>query len=119
VVALTFRATVDQPQRFARSKTVGAHFGLVPRRFQSGETDYDGRISKCGDAMMRTALYEAAQVLLTRTQKWSWLKVWACRSLVVAEARKRLSPWPDASPSSCIGCGQTGPNSAGVRRPMQ
>jgi len=77
VVALTFRATVDQAQRFARSKTVGAHFGLVPRRFQSGEVDYDGRISKCGDAMMRTALYEAAQVLLTRTQKWSWLKAWA------------------------------------------
>jgi transposase len=76
-VALTFRATVDQAQRFARSKTVGAHFGLVPRRFQSGEVDYDGRISKCGDAMMRTALYEAAQVLLTRTQKWSWLKAWA------------------------------------------
>jgi transposase len=69
VVALTFRATVDQPQRFARSKTVGAHFGLAPRRYQSGDTDYDGRISKCGDAMMRTALYEAAQVLLTRTQK--------------------------------------------------
>jgi transposase len=76
VVALTFRATVDQPQRFVRSKMVGAHFGLVPRRFQSGETDYDGKISKCGDAMMRTALYEAAQVLLTRTQKWSWLKAW-------------------------------------------
>jgi len=76
IVALTFRATVYQPQRFARSKAVGAHFGLTPRRFQSGETDYDGRISKCGDAMMRTALYEAAQVLLTRTQKWSWLKAW-------------------------------------------
>jgi transposase len=76
VVALTFRATVDQPQRFARSKTVGAHFGLAPRRFQSGETDHDGRISRCGDTMMRTALYEAAQVLLTRTQKWSWLKAW-------------------------------------------
>jgi transposase len=58
------------------SKPVGAHFGLAPRRFQSGETDYDGRISKCGDAMMRTALYEAAHVLLTRTQKWSWLKAW-------------------------------------------
>src|SRR3954453_22287858 len=52
VVALTFRATVDQAQRFARSKTVGAHFGLAPRRFQSGEMDYDGRVSKCGDAMM-------------------------------------------------------------------
>jgi transposase len=76
VVALTFRATVDQPRRLARSKAVGAHFGLMPRRFQSGETDHDGRISKCGDAVMRTALYEAAQVLPTRTQKWSWLKSW-------------------------------------------
>jgi transposase len=75
-VALTFRATVDQPQRFARSKTVGAYFGLARRRYQSGDTDYDGRVSKCGDAMMCTALYEAAQVLLTRTQKWSWLKAW-------------------------------------------
>ena len=84
IVALTFRATVDQPQRFTRSKAVGAHFGLAPRRFQSGETDYDGRISKCGDAMMRTALYEAAQVLLTRTQKWSWLKAWG-----VQVARRR------------------------------
>ena len=61
---------------FCQLQTVGAHFGLAPRRFQPGETDYDGRISKCGDAMMRTALYEAAQVLLTRTQKWSWLKAW-------------------------------------------
>jgi transposase len=68
VVALTFRARVDQAQRFARFKAVGAHFGLTPRRFQSGEMDYDGRVSKCGDAMMRTALYEAAQVLPTRTQ---------------------------------------------------
>ena len=76
IVALTFQATVDQPQRFARSKTVGAHFGLTPRRLQSGETDYDGRISRCGDVMMRSMLYEAAQVLLTRTQKWSWLKGW-------------------------------------------
>ena len=76
IVALTFQATVDQPQRFARSKTVGAHFGLTPRRLQSGETDYDGRISRCGDVMMRSMLYEAAQVLLTRTQKWSWLKAW-------------------------------------------
>ena len=75
-MALTFRATVDQPQRFARSKTVGAYFGLARRRYQSGDTDYDGRVSKCGDAMMCTALYEAAQVLLTRTQKWSWLKAW-------------------------------------------
>lgn len=79
VVALTYRATVDQPHRFAHSKAVGAHFGLAPRRIQSGEVDYDGRISKCGDEMLRTALYEAAQVLLTRTKKWSWLKAWGIR----------------------------------------
>jgi len=86
IVALTFRATVDQPQRFACSKTVGAHFGLAPGRYQSGDTDYDGRVSKCGDAMMRTALYEASQVLLTRTQKWSWLKAWGMQL-----ARRRSS----------------------------
>jgi len=100
-VALTFRATVDQAQRFARSKTVGAHFGLAPRRFQSGEMDYDGRVSKCGDAMMRTALYEAAQVLLTRTQKFRngpGSSPGPCRSLVGEEPRKPSSPWPDASP---------------------
>jgi transposase len=90
VVALTFRATVDQAQRFARSKAVGAHFGLVPRRFQSGEMDYDGRVSKCGDAMMRTALYEAAQVLLTRTQKWSWLKAWGMQVARRRGAKKAI-----------------------------
>lgn len=90
IVALTFRATVDQAQRFARSKAVGAHFGLAPRRFQSGEMDYDGRVSKCGDAMMRTALYEAAQVLLTRTQKWSWLKAWAMQLARRRGAKKAI-----------------------------
>jgi transposase len=74
VVALTFRATVDVPARFTNSKTVGAIFGLTPRRHQSGEIDRMGGISKCGDAMMRTVLFEAAQAMLTRTIKWSWLK---------------------------------------------
>lgn len=77
VTALTFRATVDVPARFKRSRSVGAHFGLTPRKWQSGETDRMGRISKCGDAMMRTALYEAANVMITRTARWSWLKAWA------------------------------------------
>ena len=79
VVALTYRATVDQPHRFAHSRAVGAHVGLTPRRYQSGETDYDGRISKCGDALLRTMLYEAAQSLLTNSRKWSWLKAWGVR----------------------------------------
>ena len=77
VTALTFRSTVDVPARFARSRSVGAHFGLTPRKWQSGEIDRMGRISKCGDAMMRTALYEAAHSMLTRTTRWSWLKAWA------------------------------------------
>ena len=77
VTALTFRVTVDVPARFARSRSVGAHFGLTPRKWQSGEIDRMGRISKCGDAMMRSALYEAANVMLTRSTRWSWLKAWA------------------------------------------
>src|SRR5262245_29396913 len=79
VVALTYRATVDQPQRFVHSRAVGAHVGLTPKRYQSGETDYEGRVSKCGDALLRTMLYEAAHVLLTRGSKWSWLKAWGIR----------------------------------------
>lgn len=79
VVALTYRATIDQPQRFVHSRAVGAHVGLTPKRYQSGETDYDGRVSKCGDTMLRTMLYEAAQSLLTHSRKWSWLKAWGMR----------------------------------------
>jgi len=77
LVSLTFRAGVDVPARFARSRTVGAHFGMTPRKHQSGETDRMGRISKWGDALVRTALFEAAQVLLTRVKRWCRLKAWA------------------------------------------
>ena len=66
IVALTFSAAIDQPGRFRSSRQVGAHFGLTPRRYQSGETDVVGRISKTGDSGVRTALYEAANVILTR-----------------------------------------------------
>jgi len=76
VVALTYRATVDVPARFKNSKAVGAVFGLTPSRYQSGEIDRTGGISKCGDEMMRVMLYEAAQSML-RSKKWSWLKAWA------------------------------------------
>ncbi len=79
VVALTYRATVDVPSRFRRSKAVGAVFGLTPARHQSGESDRPGGISRCGDEMMRVMLYEAAQIMLTRTNKWSWLKAWAMK----------------------------------------
>jgi transposase len=79
VVALTYRATVDQPQRFVHSRAVGAHVGLTPKRYQSGEIDYDGRVSKCGDALLRTMLYEAAHAMLTQSRKWSWLEAWGMR----------------------------------------
>ena len=76
VVALTYRATVDVPARFRKSKAVGAVFGLTCSKYQSGEIDRSGRISRCGDEMMRVMLYEAAQSML-RSKKWSWLKAWA------------------------------------------
>jgi transposase len=79
VVALTYRATVDVPARFRNSKSVGAVFGLTPAKDQSGESDRSGAISRYGDEMMRTTLYEAAQVMLLRSAKWSWLKAWAMK----------------------------------------
>ena len=77
VVALTFRVTVDVPARFRNSRAVGAVLGLTPCKHQSGESDRTGAISKCGDEMMRVMLYEAAQIMLVRSAKWSWLKAWA------------------------------------------
>ncbi len=96
VVALTYRASIDQPQRFVHSRAVGAHAGLTPRRHQSGEIDYDGGISKSGDIMLRTMLYEAAQILMTQSRHWSWLKAWGMkvakrrgmRRAIVAVARR-------------------------------
>jgi transposase len=79
VTVLAYCSAVDIPERFSRSKAVGPHFGLVPRKYQSGATDRNGRITKAGDAMVRTALYEAANVLLTRVTRWSPLKAWAVR----------------------------------------
>src|SRR4029077_12620887 len=76
VVALTYRATIDQPQRFVHSRAV---VGLTPKRYQSGDVDYDDRVSKCGDALLRTMLYEAAHSLLIQSRKWSWLKAWGMR----------------------------------------
>jgi transposase len=77
VVSLTYRATVDVPARFHKSKSVGAVFGLTCTKYQSGEVDWSGRISRCGDEMMRVMLYEAATQAMLRSKKWSWLKAWA------------------------------------------
>ncbi len=96
ITALTFKAGGDDPTRFKRSRTVAAHLGLTPRRFQSGELDIDGHISKAGDATLRCALYTAANAMMTRSSKWSSLKVWGLqlaktrgqRKAVIAVARK-------------------------------
>ena len=79
ITALCYFATIDDPSRFKQSRNVGAYLGLTTRRYASGEIDRTGRISKCGDAMMRSYLYEAANVLLTRVAKWSALKAWGMR----------------------------------------
>jgi transposase len=80
IVALTYVAAVDDPARFKSSKQAGAHFGLTPKRYQSGETDRSGRISKIGDASVREALYQAAHVMLTKPVKGcTQLKSWAMR----------------------------------------
>ena len=88
VVALTFVAAIDDPARFRSSKAVGAHFGLTPKKYQSGETDMTGRISKIGDAGVRTMLYEAANVIMTKPVKGSLLKSWAMRLAIRAGMRK-------------------------------
>ncbi len=96
VTSLTFKAAVDDPTRFKRSRTVPAHFGLTPRRFQSGDMDISGRISRAGDPQVRATLYNAAHALMTRSSKYSSLKVWGMqlakkrghRRAVVAVARK-------------------------------
>lgn len=79
ITALAFHSAIDEPSRFRRSRSVGAYIGLTPRRHASGEVDWSGRISKCGDRMLRTYLFEAAGVLLTRVPQWCKLKAWGHR----------------------------------------
>jgi len=84
LVAVTFKSAIDNPGRIVKSKSVGALFGLVPKKYQSGERDFSGSITRTGDESVRTALYEAANVMLTRTTRFSSLKRWA---LEVAKRR--------------------------------
>ena len=89
IVALTYASAIDDPNRFRSSKATGAHFGLTPKKYQSGQTDYTGRISKIGDASVREALYQAAHVMLTKPIKGcSALKSWAMRISKRAGMRK-------------------------------
>jgi transposase len=79
ITALAYASAVEDPARFGSSRSVGAHFGLTPRRHQSGEVDRTGAISRWGDGLVRTYLYEAANVLLGRVKRWSALRAWAVR----------------------------------------
>jgi transposase len=72
-------SVVDAPERFAKSSSVGAYVGLTPRRYQSGEEDYTGHISRCGDKLLRSYLFEAAGIILHRVPRWSALKAWGTR----------------------------------------
>ena len=94
VISLTYAAAIDDPARFKNSKQVGAHYGITPKRYQSGEIDYSGRISKIGDKSVRTALYQAAHVILTRPVKASALKSWAmqlAKRIGMAKAKVALA----------------------------
>jgi len=76
VTALAYRTAVEDPRRFRKASLLGAHFGLTPRKYASGEIDRNGRITRCGDRMVRSLLCEAATVLLCRVRSWNWLRRW-------------------------------------------
>ena len=121
VVGLTYVAAIDDPGRFKSSRQVGPHFGLTPKKYQSGEKDVSGRISKIGDASVRTVLYEAANIILTRPIKGAGLKSWGMKlarragmkKAKVALARKlgvilhRM--WVDGTPFAADKAGSTAP----------
>ena len=96
IVSLSFVALVDDPSRFSKTSDVGAFLGLTPRRHQSGEMDWSGRVSKCGDAAMRGFLFEAASCVIRQVKRFCSLKSWAVRlagrrgfrKAAVATARK-------------------------------
>lgn len=88
ITALTFISSVEDPGRFERSSSAGAYAGLVPKRSQSGERDYNGRISKTGDPMLRSALYEAANSILIRVKRPCALQTWG-KKLAETKGLKR------------------------------
>ncbi len=79
ITALSFKAEIDDPTRFKKSRDVGVHIGLTPRKYSSGEIDRSGGISKCGNRALRSLLFEASVTMLTRSKKWSRLKAWGVR----------------------------------------
>ena len=112
LTALAFVAAIDDPSRVRRSRDIGAYLGLVPSRHQSGEVDYTGGISKCGDRRVRTLLYEAANVMLTRYKGQLKLKDWAFAIARRSTMRKAKLLWRAASQSSCTRCFEMGRSSS-------
>ena len=93
IIALTFKSSIEDPGRFAKSSDAGAYAGLVPRRNQSGERDYNGHISKAGDPMLRSALYEAANSILVRLKRPCSLQSWGKRlAETKGPKRARIAP---------------------------
>ena len=88
ITAMAFKAEIDEPKRFQRSRDVGAYLGMTPRQYSSGETKKQGQISKCGSAEVRTLLTEAGLVCLTRTKKWSKVKAWGLKIMRRHGAKK-------------------------------
>lgn len=101
VTATSFITAIEDPTNFKRSRSVGAWVGLTTRRYQSGEIDYDGHISRRGDSHLRGLLYEAATVLLVRSRSECDLHNWDCSCGSGSALSARRSPWPASSPSSC------------------
>lgn len=116
LTALTFMSAVDDRGGFRSSKRVGAHSGLTPKKHQSGETDITGGITKAGDGMVRSGLYEAAQAMLTRSQSFSRLKAWGLRVAQRRGETGQSSPWRGSWPPFFIACGSTARRSASARR---
>lgn len=126
VTSLAFVSTIDVPARFKNSRAVGPALGLTPVLNQSGESHRVGRVSLCGDDMMGALLYEAAQVMLSRVKKWSWLKAWAMniarrrgRSKAIVALARRLAVimhrmWSDGSEFQWTRDNETIPVSIGV-----
>jgi Transposase IS116/IS110/IS902 family len=108
LTALAFTAAVDDPDRFRRSRDLGAYLGLVPRRFQSGEVDYTGGISKGGGRGYERCPMRA-NVMLTRYRGTLKLKDWALAIARLSRCARRGSRSPGGSPSSCMRCCGTGP----------
>jgi transposase len=104
ITASSYIAAIEDPANFKKSRSVGAWFGLTTRRYQSGEVDYDGHISRRGDAHMRGLLYEAATVLLTRIRGESDLRTWGLNSGRSSALSEQPSRWPASLPSSCMRC---------------